>query len=238
MIRTIAKGVRRVFTKGPVDTARWAWYHIYERSRERRLGIETEECDAWRDSFEDENYHVYQPLCYACLDTAFSRLEIRPGEDAFLDYGSGKGRIVTVAATHPFKKVIGVEMLADLNEAARANIERASKRLKCLDVEFVEADATKYELPADVTVIFLFNPFLGDVLKAVQRQIRKSLEAHPRGLQLVYMNPLENPDSFEECDWVVKREELPVGRWVAMRFRIYESSISQRGESVSRMRED
>ncbi len=213
MIRIFAKGVRRAFTKGPFDTARWTWYHIYERFREKWLGIDTENCDAWQNSFEDKNYHVYQPLCYSCLDAAFSRLQIRPGKDVFLDYGSGKGRIVTVAATHPFKQVIGVEMLSDLNETARANIARATKRLKCSDVEFIQADATQYELPADVTVVFL---------KAVQRQIHQSLEAHPRRLQLVYMNPLENPDLFEECDWLVKREELPVGRWEAMRFRIYE----------------
>jgi len=225
MIRIIMKGIRRVFTKGPIDTARWAWYHVYERFRERRLGIETAECKAWQDSFDNEScYHVYQPLFYAGIDKAFSRLDIRPGEDVFLDYGSGKGRIVTVAATHPFKKVIGVEMLSDLNVVAKANIDRATKRLKCPDVEFVETDATKYELPADVTVLFLFNPFLGDILEAVQQQIRKSLEAHPRRLQLVYMNPLENSDSFEECDWLVKREDIPVGRWEAMRYRIYEHS--------------
>ncbi|MFQ5734889.1 MAG: hypothetical protein ACE5KM_23385, partial [Planctomycetaceae bacterium] len=61
------------------------------------------------------------------------------------------------------------------------------------------------------------------ILRAAQQQIRKSLEAHPRQLQIVYMNPLENPDLFEECDWLVMREELPVGRWDAMRFRIYDS---------------
>ena len=221
MLQTLAKGLRRVFTKGPIDTARWSWYHVYERFREWRLGIETEECDAWQDSFEDKNYHVYQPLCYSCIDTAILRLDIRPGEDVFLDYGSGKGRIATVAATHRFKKVIGVEMLADLNETARANIRRAVKRLKCRDVEFIQTDATKYELPSDVTVVFMFNPFLGDVLKAVQQQIRASLESHPRQLQLVYINPLEQPDLFEDCDWLVKLADLPVGRWEKMRFRLY-----------------
>lgn len=222
MLRTFAKGFRRIFTKGPVDTARWTWYHIYERLREKRLGIETEECEEWQDSFENKNYHVYQPLCYSCIDTAFSRLRIQPDKDVFLDYGSGKGRIATVAATHPFKKVIGVEMLADLNDVARANIRQAAKRLKCPDVEFIQTDATNYELPHGVTVLFLFNPFLGDILRAVQQQIRNSLESHPRPMQLVYINPLEAPDLFEECEWLKKREDLPVGRWETMRFRIYE----------------
>ncbi|GAB4146459.1 MAG: class I SAM-dependent methyltransferase [Planctomycetaceae bacterium] len=223
MIRTVTKGIRRVFKKGPVDTARWAWYHFYERAREHYLGIETESCDDWQDSFADENYHVYQPLCYSCIDTALSRLDITPGEDAFLDYGSGKGRIVSVAATYPFKRVLGVELLADLNDIARENIRRAEKRLKCRDVEFIETDATKYELPGDITVLFLFNPFLNDVLKAVQHQIRKSLDRYPRRVQIVYMNPLENEDLFAECEWLRQREELPVGRWEAMRFRIYEN---------------
>ena len=225
-LHSLNRGIRRVFTKGPIDTVRWAWYHSYERYRERSLGIETEECDAWQDSLDDENYHVYQPLCYSCIDTAFRRLEIRPGKDVFLDYGSGKGRIATVAATHPFKKVLGLELLPDLNAIAQANIDRARKRLKCPDVKFVEADATRYELPGEVTVLFLFNPFLFDVLKVVQQRIRESLETHPRRLQLVYMNPLEHPDLFEECDWLVKREDIPVGRWDGMRFRVYENAAS------------
>ncbi|MFQ5733588.1 MAG: hypothetical protein ACE5KM_16745 [Planctomycetaceae bacterium] len=226
MIRMLVRGIRRVFTKGPIDTARWAWYHVYEGSRERWLGIETIGSGAWADAFENQDCHEYQPLYYAGLDRAFKRLRIRRGKDVFLDYGSGMGRIVTVAATHPFKKVIGVEMLPDLNEISRTNIERARRRLKCPDVEIIQTDATTYELPPDVTVIFLFNPFFGDVLRAVQQQIRKSLEAHPRNLQLVYMNPLVDPDLFEECDWLTRRADLPVGLWTAMRFRLYENRQS------------
>lgn len=218
----MGRGIRRVFTKGPIDTGRWAWYHLYERYRERRLGIESEECSEWENCFDNENYHEYQPLCYSCIDTALEHLEIKPGHDVFVDYGSGKGRIVTVAATYPFAKVIGVEMLPDLNEIARSNIKRAERLSRCPAVEIVQADATRYELPPEATVLFLFNPFLGDVLRAVQNQILKSLESHPRSIQIVYMNPLENPDLFEECAWLNKREELPVGRWDAMRFRIYD----------------
>lgn len=212
-----------LFRKGPCDTAKWAWYHFYERYREWSLGIETASSHEWANSFDDCNYHDYEPLCYACLDGALSSLNIEAGKEVFLDYGSGKGRIVTVAATYPFQRVIGVEMLPELNTIANQNIRRAQRKLKCKDVETIATDATTYSVPRDVTVIFLFNPFLGQVLRAVQQQILKSLDDNPRKLTVVYMNPSAETDLFADCGWLEQTREIPTGRWDKVRFVVYES---------------
>ena len=226
MLTVGVKGIRRLFTKGPVDTARWTWYHIYERYREWSLGIKTNDCEAWVDFFGDSDHHVYEPLCYACIDRALSSLTIRPGQDAFLDYGSGQGRIVTVAATYPFDRVIGIDMVPELNDIAEANIRRAQSKLKCKNVELHTDDATQYTVPPDVTVIFLFNPFRGDVLRAVQQQMHRSVQQTPRKLTIIYINPREDPNLFSECDWLVPVRKIPTGRWDTMRFLVYETHPS------------
>jgi hypothetical protein len=65
------------------------------------------------------------------------------------------------------------------------------RRLACQDVELVNSDVLEYELPDDVTVVFMFNPFGGAIFEAVMAKIVASLDRAPRPLRLVYGNPVE-----------------------------------------------
>jgi len=49
---------------------------------------------------------------------------------SFVDYGSGKGRVLLVASDYAFKKIVGVEFSKVLNDVAVANIAtyRSSKQ--------------------------------------------------------------------------------------------------------------
>jgi hypothetical protein len=55
----------------------------------------------------------------------------------------------------------------------------------------VEVDATTYEVPDDVTLVFLYNPFQGSVLDAVIDRVFDSFDRSPRRLRIVYANPVE-----------------------------------------------
>lgn len=221
----VRRGIRRVFRKGLWNTLKLAPYFARERFWEWYLDIETASYIEWDRSQPPSDRVPYAPLSFECLWTMFRSTAIEPGKDVFLDYGCGKGRVISVAATYPFRQVIGVEVLPELVEVARSNIRRARRRLRCEDVSVVVADATTYEVPTDVTVIYLFNPFTGDVLLAVQQQIYQSLLKQPRHLILFYMNPATDPDTFAELPWLEKRAELPTGAWDGVRFVAYESCI-------------
>ena len=109
----------------------------------------------------------YYPSDYRSIYKAFRRLPVRPRqEDAFLDYGSGMGRVLVVAGTFPFRRVIGVELSPQLAQIASENVKLARKKMKCCDIQVVVADAAAYEVPADVTFIFFYNPFHGPVLSS------------------------------------------------------------------------
>ena len=220
-----AKGIRRVFTKGPFDTAAWARHHAYERFRERWLGVETGDSDAWAGSLSDPALSSYEPISYEILDAALRRLPRSTYRGAFLDYGSGKGRVVTAAAAYPFRRVTGIELLPELTAIGRDNVRRARERGRVLspEIELLTSDATTYRVPGDVAVVFLFNPFRGAVLRAVLGRIEESLSATPRPLSVVYVQPREDENLLAGCGWLREARRLPTGRWTAMRALVYDA---------------
>lgn len=100
--------------------------------------------------------------------------------DVFVDFGSGKGRIVYQAARYPLKRVIGVEISEKLNEIASANIEQNRSRLRCQDVELVTCDAADYGIPDDMTIAYFIYPFAGETFRHVIENIVDSLVRNPR----------------------------------------------------------
>jgi predicted RNA methylase len=110
----------------------------------------------------------------------------------FIDLGCGKGRTLLIAAEHGYRHVVGVELDPDLAQVARRNIAAytAVKPQWTGTIEVVEGDAARYELPGTPTVLFLFNPFGPDTLRAVVAGIEQSLTACPRPFVVVYYNPV------------------------------------------------
>ncbi|MEA2149158.1 MAG: hypothetical protein QOD69_988 [Solirubrobacteraceae bacterium] len=112
--------------------------------------------------------------------------------DVFVDLGSGTGRVVhQAAARYPFRRVVGVEPSGRLHDIAVADLERNGVRLRCKDVELVNADALTYEIPDDVTVIHVGKPVSGPALSAVMDRLVASAQRNPRRLRLLTRVPVE-----------------------------------------------
>ncbi len=111
------------------------------------------------------------------------------GDDVFVDFGSGKGRVVYQAARLPFRRVVGIELAEDLNQIARQNIEQNRGRLRCQDVELITADVTTCPVPDDMTVAYAFNPVRGELFQRLIENIVASLDRHPRRIRFIYANP-------------------------------------------------
>jgi hypothetical protein len=58
--------------------------------------------------------------------------------------------------------------------------------------EVIVADAAEWAVPDDVTVIYMYCPFMGPVFAAAVDRILESLDRRPRRLRLVYLNPYEH----------------------------------------------
>jgi hypothetical protein len=109
----------------------------------------------------------------------------------FIDMGSGKGRMLLLAAELPFRRIIGVEFASDLDAVARRNVKTyRNPRQACFQIEPVNMDATQFEFPPEPSLIYFFYPFDQFVMEPVIRNLNRSLEEHPRDLIVLYRNPV------------------------------------------------
>jgi hypothetical protein len=124
---------------------------------------------------------AYAPASYGGFFKAMRHVPEKTG--AFVDYGSGLGRILVAAATFPFSRITGIELSAALVERCTRNLGGARQ------VKLVCMDAARYRVPSDVTVFHFFEPFRGETLRAVVTDIGRSLNEMPRRAWIVFANP-------------------------------------------------
>lgn len=169
--------LRRTLTTALFD--RRHGVHTEERVALDSLGVtSTDRCD-------------YMPYGWLSLRRILPHREVTD-HDVFVDVGSGMGRVVLQAAmSYRFRRVIGVELAPALHEIAMSNVERNRARLACSEVSLVLADALTFDIPHDVTVVFLHNPFGGEVFNEFLRRLLRSVDSHPRQVRIVYGNPVE-----------------------------------------------
>ena len=145
----------------------------------------------WRDRLIGVFHSPYQPTDPALFHEMLNNLRINFREFTFIDLGSGKGRVLLMAADYPFRRIIGQELLPELNRIAQANLRhyRGSTQ-KCFNLEARCGDARKFEFPAEPTVLYLFNPLPRSGFIRMLGNLEHSLGTTPRVLYVLYHNPL------------------------------------------------
>ena len=152
-------------------------------SYERLLGITTAgELKAPEYGYA---HGIYRPTSWLVLRELFRSLDVDEN-DTFVDVGSGMGRVVLMAARRPFRRIIGVERSEEFNEVARSNIARNRHRLLCDDIEFLSVDAQQWEVPDDVTVVYLYCPFPSPIFERLVENLIASIDRAPRHVRVIY----------------------------------------------------
>lgn len=172
---------------------------------DKQFGVNTSGCIHHTDLNVINNLNQLHAASYFGSDPQYFRdvigaLTIDYQRFVFIDYGSGKGRVILLATEFPFKRIIGVEFSDELHKIAQDNIGRFhSDTSKCKDVESVCMDAVNYPLPEDCLVCYFFNPFDATIMAQVLSNIKKSLMLNQRTIFIVYANPVEG-DLFDQAD--------------------------------------
>jgi SAM-dependent methyltransferase len=103
-----------------------------------------------------------------------------------LDLGSGKGKVLLVAAQCGLREVHGVEWSAMLCSVASRNIAAFRRKTGSSTVfKVFHSDAVDYPIEDREDVFYLYRPFEDPVLAQVIRNIESSVRSCPRKIWIV-----------------------------------------------------
>lgn len=132
----------------------------------------------------------YQPVDPELFREMMASAAIHFSDFVFLDIGSGKGRALLLASEYPFQRVIGIELLPELNAIAQQNIARfAGRNPQCARIESFCCDAAEFALPEIPLLLFFNNPLRESTLLRVLNSLQSSLRTAPRHIVVLYANP-------------------------------------------------
>ena len=133
----------------------------------------------------------YEPTPTSVFDRLMASIQVDFEETSFIDIGSGKAKVLLLAARYPFRKIIGIEKYEDLHRLGEDNLGRASlSGRRCAHIETHCIDACDFEFPNEPTLLYFFNPFPLEVLRQVLTNLEASLRRAPRALTVVFYAPI------------------------------------------------
>jgi len=193
-IANLARVFRNIFKVGPITTFRYIISDLLFDRRYQIDTINTERLDNLDiDSPNKSSGTYYEGVNAYVFQKVFSGLQVDLSQSCFVDFGSGKGKAMCLAAEMGYKKIIGIEFSFDLVETCKKNLEIfRSKSASKSEFEIIHMDATEYSLPPDANVLSFFNPFNEAVTDKVIEKILESYTKTPRTIWVVHLYPQGN----------------------------------------------
>jgi SAM-dependent methyltransferase len=132
---------------------------------------------------------IYRPLTEQLFREMFASIVIDAREFTFVDIGSGKGKVLFMAADLPFRRIVGVEYAIGLHEVALRNVaDFHSAKQQCRAVEVVHGDALKYPLPPGPVVLHVFNALAPEVMRELLIKLDAAAAHSEQPIILIYTN--------------------------------------------------
>lgn len=185
----LAKHVRLVMLR---RLHQYLWDNRYEKHESVSTGGY---CNADQLKPVDATNHVsglsYLPTPRLVVKWILNGLNTDLSRFVFVDFGSGRGRVLLAAAEKPLNRVIGVEFCEILDGEAKQNISKyPAHLLACEKVESHCMDAVNFKLPDNDCILYFFNPFDAVIVDTVVRNAIRDSKKNNNRLIVVYFNPV------------------------------------------------
>jgi hypothetical protein len=145
--------------------------------------------------FADQGAHDTVNSEYAALEKIFAG-RILPS-DVLIDVGCGRGRVINWWLSRGWRnRIVGLELDPEI---AAATAERLSRYP---NVSILAGDAIS-NLPADATVLYLYNPFTA----AVMQRFKEAVQG--RNVTILYYCPEFLPIFRDDPRWQIETFSLP-----------------------------
>ena len=184
------------FFKAIVNYCSSKYYAWVDSSFDRRYGTDTQGIidnmeNLGVDSVVGALAKGYEGIQIPVFRKLLKDLSIDTESYSFIDFGSGKGRALMMAAEKGFSQVFGVEFSPVLYETAEKNIkifERFNNDFSPIKIDL--QDAAEYPIPGGNLVCFFYNPFDFPILERVINNLKESYIKEPREIIIAYRNPV------------------------------------------------
>lgn len=182
-----------------------------DRSFDARYGTDTGDRIPTADlGIADETVReraiLYLPSPERVTRWMLNTLGIDYSQYSFVDLGCGKGRVLLVASTYGFQRVVGVEISEELSRIARANVARFPARLRKSAIDVQTVDATAVSFPLTNLVVHMYHPFTPELTRLVLRGLEASVRETPRKVTIAYLlydDAIEGVDAaFADFPWL------------------------------------
>jgi SAM-dependent methyltransferase len=143
-----------------------------------------------------------------------------PRDCAFVDLGSGKGRVLLLAAQLGFQKVVGVEFSPRLCAIARRNVKIFTRKTRIIvHIDVIKSDVALFNIEPEQCIFYAYNPFDGVVMERLVANLRDSLKRFPRRVWLLYNTPV-HATVIVKSDLFSSAEEFEIG---GAEFKVYKN---------------
>jgi SAM-dependent methyltransferase len=195
------EGVWRTFRRA---LAQLHWKYVVYRddtSFDRKYGTDTSRVETEYLKAVQSDYlafaRFYEATKWRHFAKMMAAIPIDRRDFTFIDAGCGKGRVLIFAGLLDFKRIVGVEFSAELCAIATENIARFRRRKRTRSAIDVQCeDIARFELPDDNLLIYLYNPFRGELMELFIERIRRFVEKSAFQVYIAYRNP-QCGDMFE-----------------------------------------
>jgi SAM-dependent methyltransferase len=134
-------------------------------------------------------YLDYQPTPVRTMRALLRQLDADMGASTFVDFGSGKGRVLLIASEFSFTRVMGVEFDEKLHRTACRNISAFRGRRQCQDVSSVLGRAEEFAVPSGDLVLYFFHSFEAAIMERILHNVVRSYRENPRRILLLLFRP-------------------------------------------------
>lgn len=184
------------------DQIRWRYFTFRHRGQakanlafDRRFGVDTAtdvplELAGVPAADVARGNGIYRALTESVFRSAIAAVPADLTEYVFIDIGSGKGKVLMLAADYPFREILGIEYASALHDIAVRNLAAyRSPRQQCASLRAVHADALTYPLPDGPLLVFVFNALAPPFMRALLESLNERAGRRPQDpLIVIYTN--------------------------------------------------
>lgn len=158
---------------------------------DRLLAVKTK--NIGMNSDLSEKYNPYEATPYSILHALFNEYKLEE-TDVFVDFGSGKGRLLFYVHNLFGSSVTGIEMDQYLYKKTVKNKQKYLQKIKRKN-DFITVErcyAEDYDVKAIENKFYFFNPFSVTIFAKVINNIIKSVEVNKRDVDVILYYPIED----------------------------------------------